>query len=91
MCVSGLFGVLECVNIPHHPCTLISVYYYYYCNAYVCLSVCRYLVDHDPLLPTWHVLAVAGVQLLGYWIFRSANSEKDAFRSDPSSPAVSPT
>ena len=56
---------------------------------FACLS--RYLVDHDPLLPAWQVLAVAAVQLLGYYIFRSANSEKDAFRTNPDSPEVSST
>jgi delta14-sterol reductase len=29
------------------------------------------------------------IYALGYYIFRSANSEKDAFRTDPNSPAVS--
>jgi hypothetical protein len=49
----------------------------------------RYLVDNDPLLPTWQVLLVFLLQLLGYYIFRSANSEKDAFRTNPDSPEVS--
>jgi hypothetical protein len=48
----------------------------------------RYLVDNDPLLPTWQVLLVFLLQLLGYYIFRSANSEKDAFRTNPDSPEV---
>jgi len=48
----------------------------------------RYLVDHDPSLPLWQVALVVIVHMLGYYIFRSANSEKDAFRRDPEDPAV---
>merc|ERR1719215_2510155 len=48
----------------------------------------RYLVDYDPKLsPGWQaVLATCG--LCGYWIFRSANSQKDAFRRDPDHTSV---
>lgn len=49
----------------------------------------RYLVDHDPELPLVHILLISGIHFLGYFIFRSANSEKDAFRRDPSAPEVS--
>ena len=48
----------------------------------------RYLVDHDPSLSLWQVAVVVVVHMLGYYIFRSANSEKDAFRRDPEDPAV---
>mmetsp|Transcript_20735 Transcript_20735/g.21388 ORF Transcript_20735/g.21388 Transcript_20735/m.21388 type:complete len:441 (+) Transcript_20735:12-1334(+) len=48
----------------------------------------RYLVDYDPHLSINTLLLVVGLQLLGYYIFRAANSEKDAFRRDPSSPEV---
>jgi hypothetical protein len=34
------------------------------------------------------VALVLGVQLLGYTIFRGANGQKDAFRRDPTDPAV---
>lgn len=43
----------------------------------------RYLVDHDPGMPTWTLGLSAGLGLLGYWVFRGSNSEKDAFRRDP--------
>lgn len=33
--------------------------------------------------------AVVAVKLLGYWIFRGANGQKDMFRSNPSDPRVS--
>jgi delta14-sterol reductase len=48
----------------------------------------RYLATHDPSMPNWYYLAVFGLHLLGYRIFRGANGEKDAFRRDPSAPSV---
>ena len=48
----------------------------------------RYLVDHDPHLPLWQLAAVVFVYLTGYYIFRSANSQKDAFRRDVTDPEV---
>jgi len=49
----------------------------------------RILVDHDPRLPAPAVAAIAALGALGYVVFRGANSQKDAFRRDPSDPAVS--
>eukprot|EP01006_Ploeotia_vitrea_P012373 TRINITY_DN32816_c0_g1_i1.p1 TRINITY_DN32816_c0_g1~~TRINITY_DN32816_c0_g1_i1.p1 ORF type:complete len:446 (+),score=203.50 TRINITY_DN32816_c0_g1_i1:42-1340(+) len=48
----------------------------------------RYLVDHPVQLSTAHVLAIIAVKLVGYYIFRSANLQKDRFRNDPMHPAV---
>jgi delta14-sterol reductase len=48
----------------------------------------RYLVDFDPELTPLQIAAILVLQLFGYYIFRSANSEKDAFRRDPESPDV---
>lgn len=48
----------------------------------------RYLVDHDPHLHVSSVAAILLLQCFGYYIFRSANSEKDAFRRDPTDPSV---
>jgi delta14-sterol reductase len=48
----------------------------------------RYLVNRDPHLSVAHCVLCVAVQLLGYYIFRSANSQKDAFRKDPSAPEV---
>jgi Delta14-sterol reductase len=48
----------------------------------------RYLVKHDPHLSVPALMAIVGLYLLGYWIFRSSNSEKDAFRRNPKDPAV---
>jgi len=48
----------------------------------------RYLVDNDPQLGIPAVAACVCVMLLGYYVFRSANSEKDAFRRDPDAVAV---
>lgn len=45
----------------------------------------RYLVDHDPNLKLWQIIIISIVHFAGMYIFRSANSEKDAFRRDPNS------
>lgn len=49
----------------------------------------RYLVDHDPLLQWPALLAIVGVNVVGYLIFRGANGQKDAFRRDPNASEVS--
>lgn len=49
----------------------------------------RYLVDHDPHLSWTTLAAIVGVNIIGYLIFRGANSQKDAFRRDPNSAEVS--
>ena len=48
----------------------------------------RYLVDHPLDLPWWAVIAIVSLKILGYSIFRGANSQKDAFRRDPTSESV---
>jgi len=45
----------------------------------------RYLVGREVTMSSWVMVGLAGLHLLGYWIFRQANSTKDAFRRDPSS------
>lgn len=49
---------------------------------------CRYLVDHDPSLSAGLIVLIVVLQLLGYYIFRSSNSQKDAFRTNPDGPEV---
>ena len=49
----------------------------------------RYIVDHGIDLPLWLAVGIFGLNILGYWIFRSSNSQKNAFRRDPMSPNVS--
>jgi len=49
----------------------------------------RYLVDHDPKMGSGMLAAVAALGLGGYALFRSANLQKDRFRTDPKNPAVS--
>lgn len=47
----------------------------------------RYLSVHPVTLgPIW-VLVIVGLQLTGYYIFRSSNSEKNRFRTNPDDPA----
>jgi delta14-sterol reductase/lamin-B receptor len=41
----------------------------------------------EPALPPAALAAVAALFGLGYWIFRGANGQKDAFRRDPDGPA----
>ena len=48
----------------------------------------RLLVDRDPGLSTLALVAIAALNCAGYAVFRGANSQKDAFRRDPKSPAV---
>ncbi|OQR98794.1 hypothetical protein ACHHYP_07835 [Achlya hypogyna] len=48
----------------------------------------RYLVDRDPHLSTASLVAIMLLNVLGYAIFRGANAQKDAFRTDPTGPSV---
>jgi delta14-sterol reductase/lamin-B receptor len=48
----------------------------------------RLLVDHDPKLSTLALCAIVLLNMAGYAIFRGANSQKDAFRRDPTAPAL---
>eukprot|EP00929_Paragymnodinium_shiwhaense_P113945 TRINITY_DN82260_c0_g1_i1.p1 TRINITY_DN82260_c0_g1~~TRINITY_DN82260_c0_g1_i1.p1 ORF type:complete len:429 (+),score=45.08 TRINITY_DN82260_c0_g1_i1:65-1351(+) len=48
----------------------------------------RYLVHHDPGLSMVAAGVIATLCLIGYVIFRGANSQKDAFRRDPTAPGV---
>jgi len=48
----------------------------------------RYLVDHDPALPAWALMAIAALGFGGYAAFRGSNGEKDAFRTNPEDPRV---
>ena len=46
----------------------------------------RYLVADDPWLSVPELVLISLVHFGGMYIFRAANSEKDSFRRDPSSP-----
>eukprot|EP00931_Biecheleriopsis_adriatica_P077281 TRINITY_DN50873_c0_g1_i1.p1 TRINITY_DN50873_c0_g1~~TRINITY_DN50873_c0_g1_i1.p1 ORF type:complete len:464 (-),score=47.72 TRINITY_DN50873_c0_g1_i1:27-1418(-) len=48
----------------------------------------RYLVDHDPHLPNWALVAIALSGIGSYALFRASNSQKDAFRRDPQGASV---
>jgi hypothetical protein len=43
----------------------------------------QYLVNHPHELPLWGTVALVGLDLAGYGIFRSANLQKHRFRRDP--------
>jgi Delta14-sterol reductase len=49
----------------------------------------RYLVEHDPHLSYTALAVILAIHIVGYTIFRLANSQKDAFRRDPNHPTVS--
>ncbi|KAI8372591.1 ergosterol biosynthesis ERG4/ERG24 [Choanephora cucurbitarum] len=48
----------------------------------------RYLCDYPVDLSIPHLAGIIALQCLGYYIFRSANSQKDAFRKNPNDPKV---
>lgn len=48
----------------------------------------RYLSDYPVDLSYLHLALIILVQCTGYYIFRSANSQKDTFRKNPKDPRV---
>lgn len=48
----------------------------------------RYLVDYPRDLSWVEFGAILALNIVGYYIFRSANSQKNEFRSNPSNPSV---
>ncbi|KAI7853410.1 ergosterol biosynthesis ERG4/ERG24 [Circinella umbellata] len=48
----------------------------------------RYLADFPLDLNIIHVIAVVALEITGYYIFRSANSQKDTFRANPNDESV---
>ena len=48
----------------------------------------RYLLDHPVSLSPARILLILLLQTVGYATFRGANSQKDAFRRDPTHPSV---
>lgn len=49
---------------------------------------CKFLAYHPQHLPNSYLLLCVAMNLLGYMIFRGANSEKDKFRKNPRDPQV---
>jgi delta14-sterol reductase/lamin-B receptor len=48
----------------------------------------KYLVYHDPHLSNPTLVAILALYLVGFYIFRSANGQKDVFRRNPNDPQV---
>lgn len=48
----------------------------------------RYIADHGVKLPWWALVAIVVLKLVGMYIFRSANDQKNVFRTNPTDPAV---
>jgi len=53
-----------------------------------CLQA-RYLADNPRDIPPVEIMAILLLKVLGYWIFRGANGQKNMFRQDPTHPSVS--
>uniref|UniRef100_A0A7R9UZT7 Delta(14)-sterol reductase ERG24 n=1 Tax=Chlamydomonas euryale TaxID=1486919 RepID=A0A7R9UZT7_9CHLO len=51
-------------------------------------NAARFLADHPQNLSAAMIVVILAVKALGYYIFRGANGQKDAFRRDPSHPSV---
>lgn len=52
-----------------------------------CLQA-RYLLEHPVALSPAALVCIVALQGVGYAVFRGANSQKDAFRRDPTHPSV---
>jgi delta14-sterol reductase len=48
----------------------------------------RYLAVYPLDIGIWGLILVLGVQAIGYYIFRSANNQKNRFRTNPNDPRV---
>jgi hypothetical protein len=48
----------------------------------------RYLVDFPVDLTTTQYIGIIALQLIGYYVFRSANAQKDKFRRNPNNPEL---
>ncbi len=54
--------------------------------AWVPFAYCtqsRFLVDHAAQLSPLSIIGILAVKLVGFWIFRGANGEKNEFRTNP--------
>ena len=49
---------------------------------FYCIGGWWLLANPEPM-PTWRVLAIAALHLLGLWIFRGSNAQKNRFKKDP--------
>lgn len=56
--------------------------------TFVFPTAARFLADFPQDLSMWYVGVILATKLVGYYIFRSANNQKDTFRRDPSHPSV---
>lgn len=48
----------------------------------------RYLADTSLQFPLWFTALAAGVAIVGFYIFRAANAQKDTFKKEPNHPSV---
>lgn len=43
-----------------------------------------YMLRNSESMPLWQVLAIAALHIVGLWIFRESNAQKNRFKKDPS-------
>ena len=43
-----------------------------------------YMLRNSESMPLWQVLAIAALHIVGLWIFRESNAQKNRFKQDPS-------
>lgn len=85
-CFPSLWHTLYCSTCLRCPTTLSLPCC---CNCLVPERLqARYLADYPRQLSLPALLGVLAVQALGYCIFRGANSQKNAFRTNPGHPSV---
>ncbi|XP_058802139.1 delta(14)-sterol reductase TM7SF2-like isoform X2 [Phymastichus coffea] len=61
----------------------------YLIYPYVSTLSTRYLLIHKVQLPLYLIVVWTIVFFVGYWIYRGSNNQKDEFRKNPLSPALS--
>ncbi|KAF2903369.1 hypothetical protein ILUMI_02818 [Ignelater luminosus] len=59
------------------------------CFPFLPTFVTKYVYDHNVRLPTWELVAAVLIFVIGYVLYRGSNLQKNAFRKNPYSPALS--
>ena len=60
----------------------------YITGAFYSLIHTRFIMNHGVELQWYYLVLIASLNLIGYIIMRSANSQKHAFRTNPNDPAL---
>lgn len=57
-------------------------------DASLCLTPCLCASSSPQALSPWAIAGILALKAAGYAVFRGANSQKNAFRTNPEAPAV---